>query len=87
MSSIIYVAQMWQYNSGLRTLDNKNGNWKYLHLNWILQLQDEKEEMLIETLNGEVLGLDDNDEVVLQNKTYSLGEMIKKCKKQQKHSY
>ena len=69
---------MWQYNSGLQTLDNANGNWKYIHLHWILQLKDEKEEMLIETLNGEVLGLDDNDEVVLQNKTYSLGELIKK---------
>ena len=78
---------MWQYNSGLRTLDNKNGNWKYLHLNWILQLKDEKEEMLIETLNGEVLGLDDNDEVVLQNKTYSLGKSIKKCKRNQKKYY
>ena len=51
------LAQMWQYNSGLRTLDNKNGSWKYLHEHWTLPLKKEKEKMLIETLDGDYLGL------------------------------
>ena len=60
---------MWQYNSGLRTLDNKNGNWKYLHVHWTLPLKDENEKMHIETINGEVLGINNNNEIVLQNVT------------------
>ena len=67
---------MWQYNSGLRTLDNKNGNWKYLHVHWTLPLKDDNEKMLIETINGEVLGINDKKEIVLQNETYSLGELL-----------
>ena len=59
------LAQMWQYNSGLRTLDNKNGNWKYLHVQWTLPLKEEKEEILIETLNGDFLGLNEKKQVVL----------------------
>ena len=63
---IYYIlAQMWQYNSGLRTLDNKNGNWKYLHVQWTLPLKEEKEEILIETLNGNFLGLNEKKQVVL----------------------
>ena len=69
-------AQMWQYNSGLRTLDNKNGNWKYLHVHWTLPLKDETEKMHIETIDGEVLGINNDDEIVLQNVTYSLGELL-----------
>ena len=69
---------MWQYNSGLQTLDNKNGNWKYLHVHWTLPLKDENEDMLIETINGEVLGINDKKEIVLQNVTYSLGELIER---------
>ena len=56
---------MWKYSSGLRTLDNKNGNWKYLYLPWTLPLKEEKEEMLIETQKGYVLGLNEKKEVVL----------------------
>ena len=70
------LAQMWQYNSGLRTLDNKNGNWKYLHVHWTLPLKDETEKMHIETIDGEVLGINNDDEIVLQNVTYSLGELL-----------
>ena len=69
------LAQMWQYNSGLRTLDNKNGNWKYLHVHWTLPLRDETEKMHIETIDGEVLGINNDNEIVLQNVTYSLGEL------------
>ena len=73
---IYYIlAQMWQYNSGLRTLDNKNGNWKYLHVQWTLPLKEEKEELHIETIHGEVLGINSDNEIVLQNVTYSLGEL------------
>ena len=67
---------MWQYNSGLRTLDNKNGNWKYLDEQFTLPLKEEKEEMHIETINGRVLGINDKNEIVLQNLTYSLGELL-----------
>ena len=67
---------MWQYNSGLRTLDNKNGNWKYLHELWTLPLKEEKEEMLIETLKGDYLGLIGNNKVVL----LSSSELAKKNK-------
>ena len=70
------LAQMWQYNSGLRTLDNKNGNWKYLHVHWTLPLKDDNEKMHIETINGEVLGINDENEIVLQNVTYSSGELL-----------
>ena len=56
---------MWKYSAGLRTLDNKIGNWKYLYLPWILPLKEEKEEMLIETEKGYVLGLNHKKEVVL----------------------
>ena len=59
---------MWQYNSGLRTLDNKNGSWKYLHEHWTLPLKEEKEEkeeIRIETLEGKFLGLNNEKEVVL----------------------
>jgi hypothetical protein len=59
------LAQMWQYNSGLRTLDNKNGSWKYLHISWTLPLKEETEEMRIETLQGNFLGLKNKKEVVL----------------------
>ena len=69
------LAQMWQYNSGLRTLDNKNGNWKYLHEHWTLPLKDETEKMHIETIDGEVLEINNDNEIVLQNVTYSLGEL------------
>ena len=61
------LAQMWQYNSGLRTLDNKNGNWKYLDEQWTLPLKEEKEEMHIETIDGRVLGINDKNDIVLQN--------------------
>jgi hypothetical protein len=67
---------MWQYNSGLRTLDNKNGNWKYLHVHWTLPLKDENEKILLETINGDVLGINVRDEIVLQNEAYSLGELL-----------
>ena len=59
---------MWQYNSGLRTLDNKNGNWRYLELSWTLPIKEEKEEkeeISIETLEGKFLGLNNEKEVVL----------------------
>ena len=78
------LAQMWQYNSGLRTLDNKNGNWKHLHVHWTLPLKDEKEEMLIETLNGTVLGLKGLNEVILENETESSSELVEKQKQKQK---
>ena len=68
-------AQMWQYNSGLHTLENKNGKWKYLHEQWTLPLKEEKEEILIETLHGQVLELKDINEVVLENETESTSKL------------
>ena len=67
---------MWQYNSGLRTLDNKNGSWKYLHEHWTLPLKEEKEKMIVETLDGNYLGLIGDNKVVL----LSSSELVKNNK-------
>ena len=57
-------------------MDNKNGSWKYLHEHWTLPLKEEKEKMLIETLDGDYLGLIGNNKVVL----LSSSELVKNNK-------
>ena len=73
------LDQMWKYNPWLRTLDNKDGNWKYMEEDWTLPLKEEKENVYIETIKGFVLELNTTDQsVFLQNVTNSSGELIKK---------
>ena len=69
---------MWKHNPGLRTLDNKDGNWKYMERHWTLPLKEEKENVYIETLEGCVLELNDTDQsVFLRNLTDATGELMK----------
>ena len=69
---------MWKHNPGLRTLDNKDGNWKYMEKHWTLPLKEEKENVYIETLEGSVLEqLIDDQEVLLRNVSDSSGKLIK----------
>ena len=68
---------MWKHNPGLRTLDNKDGNWKYMEEHWTLPLKEEKENVYIETLEGSVLELIDDQEVLLRNVSDSSGKLIK----------
>ena len=68
---------MWKYNPGLRTLDNKDGNWKYMEKHWTLPLKEEKENVYIETLEGCVLELIENWVVILRNVSNSSGKLIK----------
>ena len=56
----VILDQMWKYNPWLRTLDNKDGNWKYMEYDWTLPLKEEKEKVYIETLKGDVLELNPN---------------------------
>ena len=65
---------MWKHNPGLRTLDNKDGNWKYMEKHWTLPLKEEKEHVYIETIKGCVLELGTEHSVFLQNLTNSSGE-------------
>ena len=61
---------MWKYNPGLFTLVNKDGNWMYLEKHWTLPLKrDEKKNVNIETLEGEVLSRRDDEsfQIVLKN--------------------
>ena len=72
---------MWKHNPGLRTLDNKDGNWKYMEKHWTLPLKEEKKNVYIETLEGCVLELNDTDQsksVFLRNLTDATGELMKK---------
>ena len=81
MNHIYFVIldQMWKHNPGLRTLDNKDGNWKYMEKHWTLPLKEEKENVYIETLEGCVLELNDTDQsVFLRNLTDATGELMKK---------
>ena len=70
---------MWKHNPEQRTLDNKDGNWKYMEEQWTLPLEEEKEreKMYIETVKGCVLELDSEGQVVLRNLTGSSSELIK----------
>ena len=74
---------MWKHSPGLRTLDNKDGNWMYMEEDWTLPLKEEKEKVYIETLKGCVLELQNDNQVLLQNLSGSSGELIKEqlCKK------
>ena len=70
---------MWKHNPGLRTLDNKDGNWRHMDEHWTLPLKEEKKHVYIETIKGCVLELNSLDQSVsLQNVSDSSGELIKK---------
>ena len=69
---------MWTHNPGLRTLDNKDGNWMHMEEHWTLPLKEEKKNVYIETIKGCVLELDTTDQSVsLRNVTNSTSELIK----------
>ena len=69
---------MWKHNPGLRTLDNKDGNWMYMQEHWTLPLKEEKEKVYIETLKGCVLELNNEDQTVLLiNVTDSSSKLVK----------
>ena len=75
---------MWKHNPWLRTLDNKDGNWKYMEQDWTLPLKEEKENVYIETIKGCVLELNDTDQTVLEPTVFlrkwneSSGKLINK---------
>ena len=70
---------MWKHNPGLRTLDNKDGNWMYMQEHWTLPLKEEKEKVYIETLKGDVLELNkQNLTVFLRKLNESSGKLIEK---------
>ena len=63
---------MWRHNPWLRTLDNKDGNWKYMEKHWTLPLKEEKEKVYIETVNGDVLELGTQKNNLILNQTVFL---------------